>query len=702
MAIQPRITTVRGIVWKDYRKVARLRNGRSLLLPLSACLTEGDTVVRGRNGVHVRCKNGLARLLPSYFEREAIEIGKLKLEFIIKEITEQEEIDAYRSLSRYHYRDQPLFGRTARLIIRSFHPGYPATIGYIELATPFYMSKPRTAILNRPFRDGSVGWTQWDKETARRSINLVVRIARCVVYPEFRGIGLGQLLVKHAREFARVRWQVGGLKPCFIEISADMLKYVPFAEKADMYFIGETEGNLSRVATDLAYLLQNRRRVRKKEIVREEAFGIVDQQVARMNRAVAIMKENDWTLAQFLERLHKVRRVPSLRDLDVLRHVLSLPKPTYLGGLTPQASRYVRDGVRLLQPNNGFHAELPKIAPLSRPIRVKDLSIHHHSRVGRSRNTSAIQHAFGISPDEIRHDVIDNLTFSIEPGQIAMIVGPSGSGKTTLLRFFDSLRWPKSQRVISAPSNYHPAFFRPIRSRRPLIDALGSRNVATALQLMGVVGLSDAFVYLKRFGELSAGQQYRAMLAKMVWSGHNVWIADEFCVNLDPIAANCVAHRLRRLAQELGAVLIVATPQPELTAHSLQPDVVIRLTTAHENEVMSGEQFLARLGSGPSARRAPTLKIDRAAFERLKKKKQCVSVLAPHVPIQLGPLFVRGNGKTVPAIALEARQTRLDDIRNGEISDAGYRSKKQFLRAQKRNGFVGKSNLTFVRLAPIP
>jgi ABC-type ATPase with predicted acetyltransferase domain len=51
-----------------------------------------------------------------------------------------------------------------------------------------------------------------------------------------------------------------------------------------------------------------------------------------------------------------------------------------------------------------------------------------------------------------------------------------------------------------------------VRSSKALIELLGVSNVATALELLGIVGLSDAFVYLKRFRELSNGQQYRAML----------------------------------------------------------------------------------------------------------------------------------------------------------------------------------------------
>ena len=141
------------------------------------------------------------------------------------------------------------------------------------------MNKPRSVILNAPFSDSEIQWDAWDMPTLRRYIHLFVRIARCVVFPEFRGLSLGRLLVKHAGSFARDHWQVARLRPKFIEISADMLKFVPFSQRAGMVFIGETEGNLSRVAKDLRYLLANQDRVNG-DVVHEEACGIVDQQVA--------------------------------------------------------------------------------------------------------------------------------------------------------------------------------------------------------------------------------------------------------------------------------------------------------------------------------------------------------------------------------------------------------------------------------------
>ena len=676
---------VRSIAWKNHQKIATLGDQKKLALPRSACVTEGEQILINSREAYVRCQNGLAKLLPTYVATETIDLGAIRLQLIIKEITTAEELVSYQSLANYHYRDQPLFGRTARLIIQNFHPSYPKTIGYIELATPFYMSKSRTDVLNRPFRNGSAHWQSWDKDTARKSINLVVRIARCVVYPEFRGIGLGQKLLAHAREFARTRWQVGGLKPQFIEISADMLRYVPFAERAGLHFIGETQGNLGRVANDLRYLLENQRRVEARQIVREEAFGIVDQQVARLTRATAIMKKNGWSAAQLVERLKRIEKSASLRDLSLLQHLLSLPKPTYFGGLNPAAEKFVRAAVKAIRPKNGFAKDVNSIEPLSKPIEVNNLTISHHSKVERNKHTAAVEQAFGISPDEINHHIVEKLSFSVAPGQVAMIVGPSGSGKTSLLRFLQTIGDNRKHKAITAPTNVRLGTFEPMRSKKALIEALGVSDVSRALRLMGMVSLSDAFVYLKRFDELSAGQQYRALLAKLISGEANVWLADEFCVNLDPIAANSVAARLGELARRLKAVLVVATPQPELVARSLNPDVVIRLTTAWEHQVLNGREFIAHLVPRASTFKAPSLQLNSTAFRRLiNRKGQCVSLLPLDELFQTGPMLINDTRRSALVNVVSNRRATLASIGPKDLRAAGFTSRKNALKSLQR------------------
>lgn len=603
---------VKSVTWRGHLKrvIAKYRRSEiSLLVPRSACVSEDDRILIKGNHAWVDCKNGLSRFLPSYVACEEIQIGDLNLGFLIKEITEEEELESYEALTQYHYRGKALFGRTARLIVRNYHPLYPKVVGYIELATPFYMNKVRANILDSPFTLNSIHWDCWDMETMKQYIHLIVRIARCVIYPEFRGVGLGQLLIKHAANFSRNRWQVSQLKPYFLEISADMLKYVPFARNAGMSFIGETEGNLGRVAKDMAYLLKNRRRVRAKMIVKEEACGIVDQQVSRMEKAARIMKREGWSKNELIERLEKLSTVSVLKDFDVFHNVVSLPKPTYMQGLVRETEDFLTRRLSEVQPQNGWYTPVYEIDPIESPLRLDSVSISYTSHVRRTAQTHAIQQAFSISPEEIEHPIINNLSLTVYSGSVILLTGPSGSGKTSLLQVLLREGEKKLTGAITWPRNYKPAKFETIKSRKALIEVFAERDVHKALHLMGMVGLSDAYVYLKRFEELSAGQQYRAMLAQLIASGGNVWVVDEFCTNLDPLTASLIADRLQQNARRLGVALIVASPQPETFIKALQADIVVKLTTAWEHRTLSGAEFVASLLKRPNSFSPPELRV---------------------------------------------------------------------------------------------
>ena len=49
-----------------------------------------------------------------------------------------------------------------------------------------------------------------------------------------------------------------------------------------------------------------------------------------------------------------------------------------------------------------------------------------------------LSHAFG--QGEMRREVLQNISFSIEPGEVVLLTGPSGCGKTTLLTLIGALR----------------------------------------------------------------------------------------------------------------------------------------------------------------------------------------------------------------------------------------------------------------------
>jgi len=89
------------------------------------------------------------------------------------------------------------------------------------------------------------------------------------------------------------------------------------------------------------------------------------------------------------------------------------------------------------------------------------------------------------------------------------------------------------------------------------------------------VGLNDAFLFLREYGQLSDGQRYRYKIARMIDSGRKYWLADEFCSTLDRTTARVVAYNIQKLARRAGATLIVATTHVDLE-EDLNPSILIR------------------------------------------------------------------------------------------------------------------------------
>ena len=674
--------SVASVSWKGHVKRLRLEPGTTWLdVPRSACLTKGDRVLQDHNKIWVPCDNGMCQILPSYAAPVSLTLGGLTLDVLVKEITDADEHASYSHLADLHYRGHAVHGRTARLIARTFDPAYPQVIGFIELATPFFMNKPRARILDAHFELDGVRWDTWDIQTLRKNIHRIVRIARIVVSPEFRGFGIGRHLVEHAASFARNRWQVAGKMPYFLEISADMLKFVPFVQQAGMRYVGETDGNLGRVAKDMSYLIQRFGDGETDTAQFEQISGILDQQVTRMKRSLLLMEEQNLNVSELVERLRRLSARSVLKDFDLFRGIVSLPKPTFMMGLNEYSREFVKERLEIVGLKEPPYTPKIEIAPLEGPIRLCGLTITYLSRVRRTLATHAIQQAFDISPTEIRTTAIHNLSCEIKPGDVVLLEGPSGSGKTTLLESLvgqvDSSK-VMVEGCIDLPRGFRPFAFQRIRSRKSLIELFAKGGIREALHFLGLAGLSEPFLYLKRFEELSKGQQYRAILAQMLASNCNVWIADEFCSNLDEITANLVAYNVQRIARRYGLTVIVAASNPRPFVRSLSPDRVIRLNSSSHSSVLPGTEYIRALGiRHRRASKVQRLTIDDSSLFHANDGPRHTTIYRGRKQFQMG-LALLSNGEEQELVRVtRCTQKHFGNLCNGDAALDGFSDVKE-------------------------
>jgi len=187
------------------------------------------------------------------------------------------------------------------------------------------------------------------------------------------------------------------------------------------------------------------------------------------------------------------------------------------------------------------------------------IDISYKTKTDITNRTVAVAEAFGLGIDDAqRHVLYDNVRLKIGPKDIVYITGESGSGKSALLKAL-AKDIKKHQELGEAININH---IKP-DSDKPLIETVG-KTVNEGLELLSRVGLNDAFLFLRRYRELSEGQRYRYRIAKMIESGAQWWIMDEFCATLDRDTAKIVAFNVQKLARQLGKAVLAATTHTDL------------------------------------------------------------------------------------------------------------------------------------------
>ncbi|MFA6146898.1 MAG: ATP-binding cassette domain-containing protein [bacterium] len=177
-----------------------------------------------------------------------------------------------------------------------------------------------------------------------------------------------------------------------------------------------------------------------------------------------------------------------------------------------------------------------------------------------------------------------DLTFTVDRGDIFVIMGGSGCGKSTLLRHLVGLHTPAKGEVLYGDVNFwgldpeeRERFMRrfgilyqsgalwssmtlaenialPLEQYTDLDPAGIRERVSLKLALVGLAGFEEYYP-----SEISGGMKKRAGLARAMALDPDILFFDEPSAGLDPISARRLDNLILELRDSLGATIVVVT-----------------------------------------------------------------------------------------------------------------------------------------------
>ncbi|ETB63965.1 TPA: cell division ATP-binding protein FtsE [Candidatus Nomurabacteria bacterium] len=177
---------------------------------------------------------------------------------------------------------------------------------------------------------------------------------------------------------------------------------------------------------------------------------------------------------------------------------------------------------------------------------------------------------------------LEDISFTITPGEFVSIVGHSGAGKTTLTKLILAEESPTDGEVFFESVNIHKLGKKDLTNLRRkmgmvfqdfrlLPNKTAYENIAFAMEAIGrtdkeiredvtnvleLVGLTDRSLHFPH--QLSGGEKQRLAIARAIINQPDVIIADEPTGNLDPVNTNEIVNILKKI-NDLGTTVILTT-----------------------------------------------------------------------------------------------------------------------------------------------
>lgn len=188
--------------------------------------------------------------------------------------------------------------------------------------------------------------------------------------------------------------------------------------------------------------------------------------------------------------------------------------------------------------------------------------------------------SFGLGIDDSKDfTVFEDFVIGVNKNDRVYITGDSGGGKSLLLKELRSrLEIEYGFKTLSIDDEE----IVPLADEE-VIENIGS-NLEETIYYLSLAGLNDAFIFLRKYSELSDGQKYRYKLAKMLSKKPNAIFIDEYCANLDRISAKVISFNLKKLTEKEDFLCVVATTHDDLI-EDFDPNVLVVKHFMNESRV---------------------------------------------------------------------------------------------------------------------
>lgn len=190
--------------------------------------------------------------------------------------------------------------------------------------------------------------------------------------------------------------------------------------------------------------------------------------------------------------------------------------------------------------------------------------------------------------DGAEFKAVDNVSFSVERGQIYGIIGLSGAGKSTLVRCLNRLEEPTSGEIIVDGKNILDLSEKELLEERRQIGMIFQnfnlfmqktvyQNIAYPLEISNVSKdkIDERVNELLKFidleekknaypSELSGGQKQRVAIARSIATNPKILLSDEGTSALDPANTKVILELLKKVVATYKMTIVMITHQMEV------------------------------------------------------------------------------------------------------------------------------------------